>query len=203
MAGRVTALLLVAVVAVLSACATERRVVARRGGLGVTLALDGSMAPSGSGGGGGTRLSTALDAAFGPPPGEPIEGEPWRNRLPDGEVLLVSRSPQQLVIHLIVTLQRQEHDLLFEQLISSHTKQRMEDEGRDPLDVIDWMVRREARVRDLLTDLRSGPGIGGVRLETLGRSRYRLSRPASLSVNGFRAIDIRLESGRFVLDDIE
>ena len=189
-------------VAALSACTPTERVVATRGGLGLVAGQDGTMRAAPSAGGGRTWEMMLLEA-YGPPPGEPIEGQSLRHRLEDGSTHLVSRAPAHLVLHLIQTLQQQEHDLLFEQLISEHTKSLLEDRGRDPREAIDYLVENEADVREALLALRGGADAPGIRLRSFGGNRYRLeSSGRSGSARRFGSLDIRIEKGRFVLDDI-
>jgi len=176
--------------------------VARRGGLGLVAGQDGTMRAAPSTGGGRT-WEMMLFEAYGPPPGEPIEGQSLRHRLGDGSVHLVSRAPAHLVLHLIQTLQQQEHELLFEQLISEHAKGLLEERGRDPMAAVEYLVENEADVREALLALRGGADAPGTRLRSFGGNRYRLENTGrSGATRRFASIDVRIEGGRFVLDDI-
>lgn len=144
-----------------------------------------------------------LTADAPPPPGMPIEGEPNRRVLPDGSVHLVSKSPRHLVAHLRDVIQRDEMDLLYEQLLSEHTKEWYRNRGRDPREAIEYIERNATEMRELLMDLPMGEGTPGARFENAGRNAFRLRAPgAAWSDKRFTTIAMRIERRRFVLEGI-
>ncbi len=194
-------------------CEQQVRVVDVRGGLQNIPGAEGGVRPDPPPGGErpvpGTRPRTHdgsyaafLEAAYGPPPGEPIEGEPLRRELPDGSVHLVSRSPAQLIAHLTDTLQAQEHDLLFEQLIADSSKVALRDRGRDERAAVEFLTANEAEVRRLLLALRAGADTPGARFENRGNNRFEITARIGAD-RRFNTLRMRIEGGRFVLEDID
>lgn len=129
-----------------------------------------------------------------------IEGRPFRRRAADGSVILVSRAPYQLVVHLRDTLRDGETDLLFEQLLSDRLKQAYIDRGRDPRDAVAFLLRNQRHVQKFLEAVPAGERTPGAVFRPIGRNVYRLETldKAQLELK-FSKMDMIIENGRLRL----
>lgn len=118
----------------------------------------------------------------------------------DGEVVLISRSPQHLFYHLNNTLMSDEYELLYEQLISDKTKEAYRARGRDPREALEWLKRNEKPVRELLAAMPMGQATPGVLQETIGRNQFRFrSKDAFITGLPYDTIDVIIEDRSFKL----
>lgn len=210
----------------LGGCATEERVIAARGGLfglpGSQSALDKDInqsrsAPTDAAGRPVGQWDRLLDSF---PSDRPLKGdeevpsaddgapvdpaEALRNRLrviePDGSVILVSRSPADVMYHLMATLRYEEFELLHDQVLSDQTKTEYRKRGLDPMDAVVWLARRQEQIADLFATFPMGDQTPGVLLENIGRNAFRIRAPVSqrpeLKLTTF---DTVIEKGSFRL----
>lgn len=138
--------------------------------------------------------------------GEALEDpvEMMRNRLreevPGGGVRLVSRSPSDVMYHLMTTLQNKEYDLLLDQVLAEKTKTEYRKLARDPAEAVDWLAKRQAPIADLFSVFPMGDQTPGVLLETIGPNMFRLKAPKSQHGElSLTTIDFIIERGRFRL----
>lgn len=205
-AGAALALVGTAVLlASLAGCHTERRVVAVRGlNLADIPGAEGGVRAEGPRRSvGGTSWEAVLSRGAPPPPGRPIDDDPLRRELPDGSVHLVSRSPGQLLQHLLETLQRDEMDLLYDQLLSEYTKEYYRDRGEDPRERLDYIRDNAVAIRELLLSMPMADATPGASFVKQGRNSFRLEAPgAEWTGKKFTSISMRIENRRFVLEGI-
>ncbi|MEO1128568.1 MAG: hypothetical protein AAFX05_02545 [Planctomycetota bacterium] len=193
---------LMLVLAVLTGGCAEERVVGVRGGLqSIPGATGGIRAETPDTRGGDTAWAGTLAAYQPEVDGEPVEGRPLRiAQEPDGSIILLNRSPRELVINLHETLRDQEHDLLFEQVLSEQTKQRYRDRSRDPRDAVTWLARNERPIQELLATMPAGEQTPGAFLQPLGDNAYRIEAPGRELLDlKYSSLDVVVEQGQFRL----
>lgn len=184
---------------------TEKRIVAVRGGLHGFQGAESELSdvarkskPSGASWEG--VLSRFYPDSDAHTRGEAVPGFPNRREMPDGSVHLVSRSPRDLIVHIVETLNQEEYELLYKQLLSERTKQAYRDRNRDPKEAVKFMVKRKKDVIDFLNMMPNGENTPGVRLKTLGPSRYALlPQHAEKLGKRFKEMEFAIEDGRFKL----
>jgi hypothetical protein len=205
--------LLILSAAALFCCQTEQRVVGMKGGLSGLGRLPGGTAqlpPESLGGdpnvrepgkgaqAGGDQWTRLLGKED---PGEPIEGRPLRRKLPDGGVILLSRSPRELIANLYETLQDNETQLIEEQIISAKTKRAYLAERKPASEAVAWLFKNRKDVEALIAAMPAGEQTPGVFMKPLGGNAFRLTMGAGsemLDVK-FRTLDVVIEQGRFRL----
>lgn len=157
--------------------------------------------PGKSGGGaqgGSDQWSRLLGAET---PGEPVEGRPLRRQLPDGGVLLLSRSPRELIANLYETLRDSETQLLEEQVLSERTKRAYFAERKSPADAVAWLMKNRKDVEALIAAMPAGEQTPGVFIKPLGNNAFRLTMGSGVEMleTKFRTLDVVIEQGRFRL----
>lgn len=147
---------------------------------------------------GGDQWSRLLGAET---PGEPVEGRPLRRQLPDGGVLLLSRSPRELIANLYETLRDNEVQLFEEQVLSERTKRAYFAERKTPKDAVDWVFKNRKDVEALIAAMPAGEQTPGVFIKPLGNNAFRLTQGAGSEMleTKFRVLDVVIEQGRFRL----
>ena len=189
----------------LGGCVQERVTGARGGLYGVPAAQGGVIDGSSAGVSTGVTVESVLQQ-YRPadPTLEPIEGETLRYRNPAGDIVLESRSPQQLIFHLSETLTREEHDLIYEQLISEEAKFRYRERFRDPLESVEFLSDRKDDVISFLLLMPGGETTPGIRMESIGGGALRLVPEVGGRYTGARfvALEVIIESGRCTLRSI-
>lgn len=191
----------IAATLILVGCETEERVVAIRGPLrGLPGAVEqGPSDTSGS----SHDLSSALDKADpagANAPGEPVDGNPFRRKLADGSIVLLSRSPRQVVMHLAQTLQNGEDDLLYDQVISQQLKDNYSKRGLDPHLAVDDLKRDAKQVYKLLNAMPLGDATPGATMANIGRNMFEITAPgAELLDQRYTRLQVILENGSFRL----
>ncbi len=137
-------------------------------------------------------------------PGEPVEGHALRRRLEDGTVVLVSRSPRELILHLYETLRDNELELLEEQVISQRAKQAYLASRKSPKDAVAWLVKHRKDVEELLATMPAGEQTPGVFMKPLGNNAFRLNSADAAALGlKLRRVDVVVEQGRFRLLTIQ
>lgn len=146
-------------------------------------------------------LERALDRAEETPlPGEPVEGQPLRRKMPDGTILLVSRSPRHLVLHLAATLQAKEDELLLNQVLSERLKNNYRERGIDPMEAVKYMHKHEKEIYKLLVAIPMGDQTPGAITKTVGRNVFEIEAPGGVMLEQkFTRMQVVLESGGFRL----
>ena len=124
-----------------------------------------------------------------------IESEPLRFTDEDDDVILVSRSPRHVVFHLTRTLDRDEHDLLYEQVISEATKREYRERARDPRDALRFIIEHKEPIRELLDTMPMGEQTPGLFIESIGENRFRLTAPPAM------ARQLRFDHADFIIED--
>ena len=133
-------------------------------------------------------------------PGEPVEGRPLRRTLPDGGVLLLSRTPRELIANLYETLRDNEVVLLEEQVISERTKRAYYARGKTARDAAEWLVKNQAHVEALIGVMPAAEQTPGVFMKPLGQNAFRLTLGGSEMLElKYKTVDVVIEQGRFRL----
>lgn len=150
----------------------------------------------------GTTIDQAL-AQHAPVAGEEleeVENEPLRLTDEDGNITLISRSPRHVLFHLTRTLDKGEHDILFEQVIAEETKRDYRLADRDPRDALEFILKHESEIRELVRTMPMGEQTPGLLLKPLGPNRFRLRAPPTVAADmRFTQADFVVEDGRFRL----
>lgn len=211
-----------------SACAPETRIISARGGLyGLpgaqsSLEIEGeesrAQEPSAAGANPWDRVLAAFPGAEASPtdeeaqaePGAPDEREPQpqsraemlglRRTARDGSIVLSSRSPSDVMYHVMTTLANEEDDLLFDQVIAEEAKQEYRKRARDPREAVEFLKKRRKDVAELFAAFPMGDQTPGVHLTTIGRNAFRLRAPAALAPDlRLHSMDVVIERGQFRL----
>ncbi|MEM9083136.1 MAG: hypothetical protein AAGB34_06020 [Planctomycetota bacterium] len=126
--------------------------------------------------------------------GEPQENNPLRRVTEAGEVTLVSQSPRHLISHLYTTLTKEEHELLYDQVISDRTKREFREAGKDPREALEVVVQSKAAIVDLLLTMPAGEQTPGAYV-TRSRDRYLLASPIRGDGGALSTLDMVIERG--------
>jgi len=186
----------------------EERVVAVRGNLqslsgasgGYQLGPDAKRPPSKSF---ESTLTQADEAAGRAAPGEPIEGRPLRRLMPDGSVLLISRSPRHVMIHLFETLRDEEDELLLTQVISARLRDQYEKRGEDPTQIVRELRRERREIVKLMTAMPMAEQTPGALMRTTGRNAFEITAPGGPALDQkFKRFSVVIEQGSFRLFSI-
>ncbi|MBL8745404.1 MAG: hypothetical protein JNK58_03505 [Phycisphaerae bacterium] len=211
-----------ALILVITACASEERVVSARGGL---FDLPGAQSPVIDETRSDPAKQTAARNAAGPwdnvlrsfpgyepPPDPDARNNPAREPLtpgealglrrknPDGTFTLFARSPADVMYHVMTTLDKKEYDLLLDQVIAEETKAEYRRQGRDPREAINFLVQRRADIAALFATFPMGDQTPGVNLKTIGRNQFRLTAPVAMTQElKLHTLDVAIENGNFRL----
>lgn len=118
----------------------------------------------------------------------------------DGSVTLFLRSPTDVMYHVMSTLQREEYDLLYEQVIAGRAKLEYTRRGRDPREAVEFLRRRKQDVAALFASFPMGDQTPGVHLESIGRNAFRLRAPVAMREElRLHVFDVVIEGGQFRL----
>lgn len=174
----------------LAGCEMERRVVAVRGGLhGLPGAVGGEGPPPPAQG-----PTLANPMGYTAPEGT---GPTLRVESPGGDITLVSRNARELAYHLRSTLADNEYDLLYDQLLSTQTKDEYLDRGLDPREAIRFFEAFRLEIARLLSQLQFAERVPMDLGEPIGANRYRLEVPPGTIEPPlrFRRFDYAFERG--------
>lgn len=186
----------------------EERVVAVRGNLqslsgasgGYQLGPDTKRPPSKDF---ESTLARADESAGRSAPGEPIEGRPLRRLMPDGSILLISRSPRHVMIHLFETLRDEEDDLLLSQVISGRLRDQYEKRGEDPRKIVRELRRERREIVKLMTSMPMAEQTPGALMRTTDRNVFEITAPGGPALDQkFKRISVVIEQGSFRLFSI-
>jgi len=93
---------------------------------------------------------------------------------PDGSVVLISRSIQDLMRHTVRTLTRNERELFLDQVLSQRSREQMIRAGKDPGETFDLLKQREADVAALFSLMPMGEYSPNAVLRKVGHKTYRV-----------------------------
>lgn len=189
------------IAAIAAGCTPTTRVVAVRGGLQNIEGAEGGIRPDG----GGTPrraddLRSVAARLYGPLPGVPVDGLELRRELENGDIVLVTRSPGELVFHLRRTIRDEEWDLIYDQLLSEHLKEAYAERDMDPRESVEFIKRYARDIVQLLSMVPAGDQTPGADFQRLGRNAYRLTIPGGkANETTFHSMDIVFENRQFLL----
>jgi len=186
----------------------EERVVSVRGNLqslsgasgGYQLGPDAKRSPSRDF---ESTLAKADESAGRSAPGEPIEGRPLRRLMPDGSILLISRSPRHVMIHLFETLRDEEDELLLNQVVSKRLREQYEERGEDPRQIVRELRRERREIVKLMTSMPMAEQTPGALMRTTGRNVFEVTAPGGPALDQkFKRLSVVIEQGSFRLMSI-
>jgi hypothetical protein len=148
-----------------------------------------------------TDLETALlKAGASDPRGTPVEGRPLRREMSDGSIILISRSPRQLVQHLAETLRDGEDGLLQSQVLSKRLKLGYEERGMDPVRAVEYLKKHRAEVMKLIASMPLADNTPGAIIRNVGRNTFEIEAPGGAMLDQkFTKLLVVLEEGSFKL----
>lgn len=186
------------------ACQPTTRVVSVRGGLQNIEGAEGGIRPDPSAASSTASLESIASRLYGPLPGQPVDGNLLRRELENGDIVLVSRSPAELVFHLRRTIRDEEWDLIYEQLLSEQLKTAYEERGLEPTAAIEFIQRYAREITELLIMIPAGDQTPGAGFDRLGRNAYRITIPGGrLNETAFVSMDVVYEERTFRLRMIQ
>lgn len=216
MTRRIAMLVLMALTA---GCESERRVVATRGLLdgipGAVSNLKVDADPSGEGSASGQDPAARSDGAWDsilrsfpgyqepPEDARPVDGMGLRLMRPDGEIILILRSPGHVMHHLMVTLQNEEYDLLYDQVIAEAAKTEYRRVAQDPYESVQFLRKNRDHIGALFATFPLADRTPGVNMKPVGRNTFRMTAPKMMWPDlRLRSFDVIIEDGRFRLMSI-
>lgn len=185
----------------IAGCATEERVVSVKGNFQHLAGAQGGYETTE----GSPRRKFDLEQALtrtesADLPGDPVEGQPLRRKMPDGKIVLICRSPRHVVLHLAATLQAKEDDLLLDQVLSERLKNNYRERGIDPMEAVKYLHKNEKDVYKLLVAIPMGDQTPGAITKTVGRNVFEISAPGGIMLEQkFTRLQVVLENGGFRL----
>ncbi len=143
---------------------------------------------------------TSVSASAGAEPQSQGEMLGLRRTNRDGTVTLFSRSPSDVMYHVMTTLDKKEHDLLFDQVLAESTKAEYRRRGRDAWEAVEFLAKRRGDIAALFGTFPMGDQTPGVALESIGRNMFRLSAPVAMARElRLHSLDVVIEDGQFRL----
>lgn len=183
----------------------EERVVAVRGGLQNLPGAVGGVRPDVAPNKDAESLEGRWDrilAGYGDPQAD-LEGtveRPRRSIDQFGNVTLILRSPSDVLWHLYWTIQLQEWDLLYEQVISERLKRNYVERFREPEDALVFIQRHRREVIAVLVLLPGAELTPGAQFRSIGPSAFRITVPDGAAKDAkFSSVDVIIEDGIFRL----
>ncbi len=184
--GRTALIALIALAALSAPGCREERIVSRKGMLS---GLPGAQ----TGGIPDVRNITQADVLRTPESG-------IRQTLPDGTVVLHAKSVQQLMTHIVNTMQNDEEGLFTQQVLSQMTRNEFIVRGYEPREAYKELVRRQRDVFRLFNAMPFGERTPGVYMESIGRNEFRLRLPrSSWGDLQWTGMDVVFENGNYRL----
>lgn len=181
-------------------CTPTSRVIAVRGGLQNIAGAEGGIRPEGGQGRTGQNLQSVTTRLYGSLPGEPVDGMVLRRKLENGDIVLISRSPSELIFHLRRTIRDEEWDLVYDQLLSEQLKDAYADQNLDPRQSVEFLQRHARSIVDMLAMIPSGDQTPGAAFQQTGRNTYRLTVPGGRGNEiRFTSMDLSYEGRQFKL----
>jgi len=196
-----SAILVCILAALASGCTPTTRVVAVRGGLQNIEGAEGGIRPDA---GGSPRQADDLRSVaarlYGPLPGVAVDGLEIRRELENGDIVLVTRSPGELIFHLRRTIRDEEWDLIYDQLLSEQLKEAYAERDMDPRESVEFIKLYARDIVQLLSMVPAGDQTPGADFRRLGRNAYRLTIPGGkANETTFHSMDIVFENRQFLL----
>lgn len=131
-----------------------------------------------------------------------LDRTPTQIRFTDesGQVRLVARSGNDLIVHIYETLRDGEKDLFTDQILSTRTRGEYIARGKSPGDAFDDLRARSDDVVDLFNMMPHGEFTPGVFLKPIGKDTFRLEVTglAARDIN-WTAMDMVIEGGQYKL----
>jgi len=190
-----------AIVAMLAGCTPTTRVVAVRGGLQNIEGAEGGIRPEGQASRRGTSdLRSVASRLYGPLPGVPVDGIEIRRKLENGDIVLITRSPSELVFHLRRTIRDEEWDLLYTHLLSEQLKEAYAERDLDPREAAEFIKRHSRAIVRFLSMVPAADQTPGADFRQTGRNTYRLTIPGGRANDTtFFSMDVVYEDRQFRL----
>ncbi len=118
----------------------------------------------------------------------------------NGQIKLVAKSGNDLIVHIYETLRDGEKDLFTQQVLSTRTRSEYIARGKDPGDAFEELRARSDDVVDLFNMMPHGEHTPGVFLKSIGKDTFRLEVTglAARDIN-WTAMDMVLEGGQYKL----
>ncbi len=156
-------------------------------------------------------LATIPGAQFGTAPvGDPFDGkyedpsaydgDSLVVELPDGEILLVSKTGRHLMAHVINTIDADDKALFLDQVLSEITKQEFIDRGIDPGEAFVELKKRRTDIMKLFNLMPMGEYTPGVYMKGVGGGvqRLKVSGPSAMDLR-WNFMDMKYEKGGYRL----
>lgn len=129
-----------------------------------------------------------------------IPAEDLRKEADDGKVTLTARTGRHLMMHIYVTLDKNERDLFTEQVLSEVTKREYYSRGKDPREAFDTLRERWEDVNMLFDTIPAGEFTPGVFARNMGDGvrRIEVQGPAAAGLH-WTGMDMVMERGNWKL----
>jgi hypothetical protein len=114
-----------------------------------------------------------------------VEGNRTILENPDGSVTLVAKSVRHLMSHIMLCLEYEDDEVLFEQVISERTKQEFRGEGKDPIEAVEFLKNNRQDIALLFARMPFGEQSPNIILKQPAK------RTVQLSLTGLAAKDMR------------
>jgi hypothetical protein len=118
-----------------------------------------------------------------------------REEMPDGEIVLRAILPEHVLVNTLECLRNEEYELLWEQMLSEHTRQQFEAEGGGKDECLSYFRKHRHDLVATLTRMVAGLPAQHTRFDPLGNgvTRCRL-RPQFVGDLKYKYFDITRES---------
>lgn len=117
-----------------------------------------------------------------------------------GQIKLIAKSGNDLMVHVYETLRDGEKDLFTQQLLSAQTRGEYISRGLDPGQAFDDLLKRSDDVVDLFNMMPHGEFTPGVFIRPIGKDKFRLE-VTGLAARDIKwtAMDMAVEKGQYKL----
>lgn len=134
-------------------------------------------------------------------PADPTKaGDSIVRETPDGKVVLISKSPQHVMMHVERCLDEEQDQLLLEQVISEQTKDYYRTQGKDPLAYVQLLRDRRKDVAKLFSRMPQGEHSPSVMLRQLPDRVWRLDVVGGYAKGlNWTRLWVRMERGEWKL----
>lgn len=114
-----------------------------------------------------------------------VEGNRTILENPDGSVKLVSKSVRHLMSHIMLCLEYEDDEVLFEQVVSEQTKQEFRGAGKDPFEAVEFVKQNRQDIAQLFARMPFGEQSPNIILKQPAK------RTVQLCLTGLAAKDMR------------